>query len=63
MSFVDTCVIAAGSEPTEGILDVVRARAGWRFSHGMGFSWKMSASQNPNFSWEPMYHKQQKWYS
>lgn len=63
MSFVDTCVIAAGSGPTKGILAVAGEGAGWRFSHEMGFRWKMSASQNPNFSWERMYHMQQKWYS
>lgn len=55
--------LCAGSGPTKGILDGVGEGAGWRFSHEMGFRWKMSASQNPNFSWEHMYRMQQKWYS
>lgn len=63
MSFVDTCVIAAGSGPTKGTLDAVRERADQGFSHEMGFRWKMSSSQNPNFSWEHIYCMQQKWHS
>lgn len=64
MSFVDTCVITAGSVPTKGKRDVVREGAGWRFSHERDFSWKMSASPSPDFLWECIHHMQKtKWYS
>lgn len=62
-SCVAACVTAAGSGPVKGVLDVIREGAAWRFSHETGFRWKTSASRNPDFSWEPVHHMQQKWYS
>ena len=49
MSFVDTCVIAAGSGPTKGTLDAVRERADQRFSHEMGFRWKCHLLKTQTF--------------
>lgn len=45
MSFVDTCVIAAGSGPTKGILDVV-SEGGWLEI----FSWNGLPLENVSFS-------------
>lgn len=47
MSFVDTCVIAAGSGPTKNTLDVVREGAGWRFFSREGFPLEIVSFSKP----------------